>query len=177
MDGRCCATGDFVGLAGGFRKTVAARAGGYNVDGGGQVNVMPDGDEDGFHAGARAYDCADGLAAVGEVSVAATFACGFGVLPAQPMFGAADGRDIHQQADVAGDPQAAWVRDVVPVEDQQVRRDSELLESIQHRGRFAEAEQAGHVGEVDGAFGDGVFEDVEVGVAETTTAARARPSR
>lgn len=90
---------------------------------------------------------------------------GFRVVTAQPTFGTSNGQ-IDQQANVAGDAQPARVRDAVPIEDQQVRRDSELLESIQHRGRFAEAEQAGHVGEVDGAFGDGVFEDVEVGVVE-----------
>ena len=71
----------------------------------------------------------------------------FLVLADKTRFGHADGGDVGEYADMARRTEAARMRHALPVIQQQVRRELELLQRLQHRRHFPEREQPGNIGE------------------------------
>ena len=71
---------------------------------------------------------------------------GLAVHADQPALGAADGRQVEGDAQVAGDPEAARVGAPVAVGNQQVRAGAQAGEGLEQGGHLAEGEVAGHVG-------------------------------
>jgi hypothetical protein len=65
----------------------------------------------------------------------------------------AERRQVEQDAEVAGEPEAARVGDAVPVADHQLRAALQPAEGLEQQGHLAEGEQAGHVREEDVALG------------------------
>ena len=86
------------------------------------------------------------------------------MLAAQPGLGAADSRDIPEQPQVSGKPQAARVGDALPVHQDQVGGDSEPLPGGQYQRRLPEGQQAGDVGKADFVPGGSHLHQLQCGV-------------
>lgn len=71
----------------------------------------------------------------------------------QDRFRAADGRQIQQDAQVAGDPQATGVGDALAIHHQQIGAHGEARDGIEDDGRLPEREQARNIGHLDGPGG------------------------
>ena len=81
-----------MGLAGGFRQPVAARAGQHQIDGAGETHAMSGGDENRPRTDAAAQGRADDFALVEQRAPCATSLWRLGELTDQPMLGHTDGR-------------------------------------------------------------------------------------
>ncbi len=97
--------------------------------------------------------------------MAATSCPGLAMRPDEPALGTADGRDVEQHAEMAGEAEAARMRAALTVAEHQIRALTQAIESRQHRGKLAEGEVAGHVRESGlGADATGLDQPQIVGV-------------
>src|SRR5207249_8957470 len=97
---------DQVSLPGWLRTAIAARRLEHEPDRAGQVDLRPDGDEDGLGAGLSAHHLADNLLAMSQIRGRALLAARVLVFTDQPGFGAADAWPIQPQTEVRGDTDA-----------------------------------------------------------------------
>ena len=82
---------------------------------------MADGDKDRFDPGLGADHRPDCFTLVGQQREPASLRPRRFILATQQAFGATDGGDVNQQANVAGDAQAAGMGQPLPIKDKQVR--------------------------------------------------------
>ena len=87
----------------------------------------------------------------------------------EAALGHAYGRDVEEEAEVAGDAEAPLVGEAVAVHEEDVRRALQLLEGAGEDGDLAEGEEAGDVGEGDGLVDGVLLDEAEVGVAPRTS--------
>ena len=127
---------------------------------------MAYGDVHGCNGVAGAEDEADELRAVAKLGGVAGGGAGRGVLAGEPAFGHADGRQVEEESQVAGNAEAPGVRVAVAVDEDEVRGVFEALEGEGEQGDFAESEEAGDIGEGDGGLEDVVLDEMEVRVGE-----------
>ncbi len=127
---------------------------------------MADGDEHGGDAVAGAEDEPDSLASVAEIDSGAGLGRGVGVLAHEAALGDAYRGEVEEEAEVAGDAEAARVGEAVAVDEEEVGGPPQLLEGAGEDGDLAEGEEAGDVGEGDGLLDDVPLDQREVGVGE-----------
>lgn len=107
---------------------------------------MPDGDEHRLHAALGAQRPADDVAVQGQRGPVAALLAGWFVA-AHRGLADADARQVGQHTQVAGQAEAARVRQALAVAHQRVRSHRQPVERVQQRWCLAEREQARHVGE------------------------------
>ena len=112
-----------------------------------EAHAMADRNVQRFHARAGAQHRADQLACIAKGRPCTTAVRGRSMHADEPRLGDADRRTVEQQPDVAGDPEAARVRNALAVVQDQIGRAGHLLERGEHRRRLPEREQPGNVGE------------------------------
>ena len=108
---------------------------------------MSRGDEQRLDVRACADDCPDDPSAVSQLCPTSSAGAWGLVLAAQAALCDADRRQAQQQPDVARQPQPARVRQPLSVAHQQIGPAGQFSHSGDNRGRFAKAQQAGHVRE------------------------------
>ncbi len=127
---------------------------------------MAGGDVEGGDADAGAEDEADRLTAIDKRDAGAGFGREGSVLAAEAALGDADGRDAGEEAEVAGDTEAAGVRVALAISEEEVGRCSELFEG-QGKGRgLPKGEESGDVGKGDRAFDDALFNELKGRIGE-----------
>src|SRR5262249_38824657 len=106
---------------------------------------------------------ADLFAPIDERRPAPRFNTKLAVFAHQNALGAADGRQIEQHADVAGDAEASRVGYALPVEHQDVWFRFEFLPRFEQRRGLAEAQQSRHVREFSNTADAGGFYYQQIG--------------
>ena len=85
------------------------------------------------------------------------------MLADEKALGAADAGRVENQAHVAGEAEAARVRQTMAVEDEHVRFAAQIFQRGAQRGAFAKREQPWHVGEGGLADLGGFLDHGEIG--------------
>ena len=111
--------------------TVPAAAGEDCPGGGGEIDEVPHGYVDRFHAPAGPQGESDHFAAVADLPSAPGPGRRLGVLSQEAGFRAADGGTVREKADVEGEPEAAGVTDPLTVEKEEI----DGARSERNRGR------------------------------------------
>lgn len=157
-----------MGLAGSFGEAVAGQATPDEIDCAVEIGQVTGRDVDRGDAIFSAQDDADLFIAVGERGPAAGFESEFAVISDENAFRAADRGDSEPEAGVAGDAEAARMRQSLSVKDHGLGSGLKFLPCLEQRREFAEAEQAGNVREAGcGSDSDG-FDYSSVGSERTT---------
>jgi hypothetical protein len=138
-----------------------------------EADAVSDGDVYGGDAVAGAEDEADEVGAVAELGAASRFGRRVVVSTHEAALGDAYRRDVEEEAEVAGDAEAALVGEAVAVHEEEVRGALQLLEGAGEDGDLAEGEEAGDVGEGDGLVDGVLLDEAEVGVGEEDDGAAA----
>ena len=128
---------------------------------------MSDRDIERLDAGAAAQHGADGFLlralAVQKRHPFTLFGAGLVVAADKPRLGHADGRQIEQHAEMAGQAEASGMGDALAIAKQEIRKDGQLIDSRQEHRRLAEREQPWHVRESGGLADDAGLEGLEGG--------------
>lgn len=115
-------------------------------DGGGEVDPVADGDEERAAAELAAHDGTDDLALVLERRPVAGLGAGLGETSEQPRFGDADGRQVEQHAEVAGEAEAPGMRPALAVDHEKIGRRGQHRQGRGGGRNLAKREQARAVG-------------------------------
>src|SRR5919202_2614475 len=129
----------------GLRQPESRAAAQDELDRGRQVGQMARRDEDRIGPGARPHGGADHVAAVDQRRPGALFGAEITVTARQQGLAAADAGPLQPQAHMAGDADPARMRDAHAVEDEHVRFEPELGESLFEHRPLAEAQQARNI--------------------------------
>ena len=170
---RLAALGELVGEAGGLGEAVASTEAEDPVGGFVEGDAMADGDVDGGDAVAGAEDEADEVGAVAQLGAASRFGRRDVMTAHEAALGDAYRRDVEEEAEVAGDAEAALVGEAVAVHEEEVRGALQLLEGASEDGDLAEGEEAGDIGEGYGLVDGVLLDEAEVGVGEEDDGAAA----
>ena len=150
-----------VGEAGGFRQAVLVEGGLDRGDGGREIDAVADGDEEGAAAGLAAHHGADNLALVLERRPIAGQWPGLGEAAEQARLGDADGRQIQEHAQVAGEAEAPGMGQALAVDHDEIGRLVQHGQGSQGYRDLAEGEKAGAVGEGRGPGGLRALEELK----------------
>ncbi len=155
-----------MGVARGFRQAVAGDAGQRQFDGCLETHAMADGDVHRLHAGARAHCRPDGLCAIDERRPRSFDVWRFVMLAGEPGLGRPDGGDIQQHPEMAGEAEAARVRDALGVAEDEIGSDLQPGQGRQRSRQLAECKQSGHIGECRRATGHGCLHQLQAWICE-----------
>lgn len=160
------AFGEAVGETGRFREAEAVAETEGPVGRGLKGDEVARRDVQRSDAGAGAEDEADDLAGIGEGETGAGFRGKGGMPAAEAALGDADGGNAGEEAEVAGDTEAAGVGVALAVDEEEIGPWGELFEG-QGKGRdFSKGKEAGDVGKGDRAFDDALFDELEGRIGE-----------
>jgi hypothetical protein len=160
------AAGETVGEAGWLRKAIAFGEAEHPVGGLGDADAVAGRHVQWPAAIAGAEDDADEVIVVPQVGARAGGGGGLFVIADESGLGAADGRQVEEEAEVAGETEASRVGEALAIDDEQVGRALQALERPKKGRDLAEGEEAGDVWEGDFGFHDGLLDGVEGGVGE-----------
>jgi hypothetical protein len=160
------AFGEAIGETGGFGEAVAAAEAEGPGSGGFEADKVAGGDVEGGDAGTGTEGEADDLVVVDEGDAGAGFGRERAVFAAEAALGDADGGDTGEEADVAGDAEAAGVRVSLAIDEKEVRPAGQALQGEADSGGLPEGEEAGHIGESNGTLGDGLLHDIKAGIGQ-----------
>ena len=132
-----------MGVARGFRQAVAGDAGQREFDGCLETHAMTDGDIDRLHSGARAHYRPDGLCAIDQRRPRSFHVWRFVMMAGEPGLRGPDGGDIQQHPEMAGEAEAARVRDALAVAEDEIGSDLQPGQGRQHSRQLAESKQSG----------------------------------
>lgn len=111
-----------------------------------KIAQVPGTDVDGIDAFARAKDDADALAVEHQRCGRAALVAGIMVRSAQSRLCTTEGGGCEPQADVAGQAEAAWMREALAVANEDVGPLRQAASGGDDGGRFAEAQESRHIG-------------------------------
>jgi hypothetical protein len=124
------------------------------------------GDVKGRNPFARTQNQADQLILINQLGRGPAFWARCCVLAAKAALGDSDRRQIREQAEVAGDAEAARVCEAVAVDEQEVWLALQFRERLSQHGSLAERKETGDVGEGDGGFDYMMFDERQLGIRD-----------
>ena len=127
---------------------------------------MAGGDVEGGDAGTGAEGEADDLVLVDEGDAGAGFGRERAVFAAEAALGDADCGEAGQDADVAGDAEAAGMRVSLAIDEKEVRPAGQAFQNEAESGGLPKGEEAGHIGESNGTLDDGLLHDIKAGMGQ-----------
>lgn len=110
---------------------------------------MPRGNKKGADVVPRPHDGADDLSPMNERRPASFWVIRFNELPDEPGFGASDGGNIQQNADMRSDPDSPGMRDSLAVDENQPGRGFQAADGPDESRGFPEGKIPRNIGEPD----------------------------
>ena len=160
--------------SGRFRQAVARAALQDKIDGPLEVDLVAGRDEHRSNPVARPHYLADRYPVQQKLGPPALLRSRFSRFPTQPALGAADGRQVEPEAEMAGDPEAARVRQPLAIDEHNIRNVFDLPEGLEQNRQFAKREQPGDVREGDSRLRRLLLDDGQSGYDRITTPAKKR---
>ena len=141
-------TGRQMGLAQRLGDPIAGRALQGPGDGGSEINAVPHGYVYRLHSGPRSHGGTHRVSLVDQGRASAALRCKGAVLADEDGLGAANGREVKQHAEVAGQAEPARVGQALAVYQEKIGRTGEPGHRGEDGWRLPEREQAGDIGEL-----------------------------
>lgn len=149
-----------VGKPGRFREAITSGAGQDQLFRAPQVHFMADTDKDRFDIGSGADNTADALIFSKQWTDRAPGQSRFLELADKSAFGAANGWQAGEHADMAGDSETARMGDALTITEQDIRNTFQLAQGGDQGRGLTEGKQAWDIGKGQGAGGGLLFEDL-----------------
>lgn len=147
-----------MGQVAGFWESIADGASQNQFAGGLEIDEMAHTHIQRADQGPGAEHHAEAFIFVTERDPGTSFETGFGMGAEEAALGAADGRQVAEDADVAGDAETAWVGEALSIAEQHVGLLAELAEGCEQGGSFTKGKKTGDVGEGQPALGELMFD-------------------
>jgi hypothetical protein len=131
-----------------------------------KVHTMSDGDEHRLHCDTSAYDCTYGLTSVHQVAIVPSLRSRLCVFAAEFCLRASNRGNVEHDADVAGKAEPSGMCKTMCIKHQEIGNCLELLDRLDDRGAFPEAQQPRDIGEPHTAFHKRIVQKTQLRIAE-----------